>query len=340
METALKIPDANVSYAITAEFSSETNRIHFYAFSVEAGHLLNFQLAVPAISNLERFAPVVLLIGPGLPLPDSLTTLLLNQFDVDLPSGSGATSYFYNGTDNEKEFEPFTQVNLWIRQEAEVTLPSQGVYYLAVAVPEGWSQDATSGFGKYVLAPGVLEEFSILDYMAIPLDWIKWHTFWEDSVVLLMAPTFVVVIASTFATWFHAEKRRADTFKGRPNGMKPVFYLGVVGATMMIGSAVNQLILVFGYSVSSFEPASFIVVMLQSIGLFLGVLALRMMLGVMKLRSARSMMLAIGSLTVVTFGVLMVGAGWMIGPMLFVLGYLAGLVLTYRLGLNGVASGT
>jgi hypothetical protein len=340
MEKALKIPDANVSYAITAEFSSETNRIHFYAFSVEAGHLLNFQLAVPAISNLENFAPVVLLIGPGLPMPDSFTTLLLNQFDVDLPSGSGATSYMYNGTDNEKEFEPFTQVNLLIRQEAEVTLPFQGVYYLAVAVPEGWTEDAASGFGKYVLAPGVLEEFSILDYMAIPLDWITWHSFWEDSVVLLLAPTFVVVTAGTFATWFHTEKRRADIFKGRPNRMKPVFYLGVVGATMMIGSAVNQLTLVFGYSISSFEPTSFIVVMLQSIGLFLGVLALRMMLGVTKLRSARSMMLAIASVTVVTFGALMVGAGWILGPMLFVFGYLAGLVLVYRLGQNGVASGT
>lgn len=80
--------------------------------------------------------------------------------------------------------------------------------------------------------------------------------------------------------------------------------------------------------------------MLQSFGLFLGVLALRMMLGVMKLRSARSMMLAIASVTVATFGALMVGASWIFGPMLFVFGYLAGLVLVYRLGQNGVASGT
>ena len=340
MDTALKIPDANVSYGITAEFSSSTNRIQFYAFSVEAGHVLNFQLGVPAISSLENFAPAILLIGPDLASPDSFTAFLLNQFEIDLPSGNGATSYIYNGTVNEKEFEPFTQVNLWIRQDAEVTLPSQGVYYLAIAVPEGWAQDSTSGFGKYVLAPGVLEKFSILDYMSIPLDWIKWHSFWEDSVVLFMIPTFVVVIAGTLGTWFYAEKRRPDIFKENLDGVKPVFYLGVVGTALMVGSAVNQLALVFGYSISQSGGASFIVVMLQTIGLLLGLSALRMMLGMMRLRSARGMMLTIGLAALVTFGALIVGAGWIVGPMLFVFGYVAGLALVHKSGQRGVATGT
>ena len=339
MESALRIPDANVSYAITAEFTEDVNRVHFYAFSVEAGHLLTFQLFVPAISSLENFAPVLLLIGPGLQSPDNLTASLLGSFGIELPSGTGAASYVYSGTANEKEFEPFTQVNLWIRQDVEVTLPIQGLYFLAVAVPEDWPYNSTSGHGKYVLAPGVLERFSILDFMSIPLDWIRWHSFWGDPIALYMIPTFGVLVAGTIATWLQLESRRPPFFEGKPRSLRPLFYLGVVGASLMIGSAVNQLLLVFGFSLASFGTGSLIVVALQTVGLMLGVLSFLMMRGVMKVRTEGSVVFAIAVASLMAFGSLIVGAGWILGPVLFWIMYSFGVASTHFSALRNSAPG-
>jgi hypothetical protein len=329
-DTALKIPDANVSYGITAEFTSSTNRIQFYAFSVEAGQVLDFELSVPAMSSLENFAPVVLLIGPDLPVPEGFTAELIAEFDIALASGSGATSYLYNGTENVNEFEPFTQVNLWTRQKAEVTLPSQAMYYVAIAVPQGWAQDATSGFGKYIFAPGVVEKFALRDYMAIPLDWIRWHAFWGQSVLLFMLPTFSMVIIGTPATWYYVKKRRPEILQDKPYISKAGFYLAIVGAMLILGSTVNQLALLFGYTRFSLETADYIEFMLQAIGLVLGIIAFRMAFSLMRPKSTASKVLSIALLVVIGFSALTVGAGWLIGPVLFACAGLAELLSANR----------
>jgi len=326
-DTAFRIPDANVSYGITGEFKSSSERIQFYSFSVEAGHVLNVELDVPAIPDLVEFAPVILLMGPSLPAPDGFTTSLLVEFNLSLDSGTGATSYLYNGTQNVNAFEPFTQVNLRTRQSIEVVLPSQAVYYLAVAVPHGWTQDATSGFGKYVLAPGTVEKFTVLGYMAIPLTWIKWHSFWGYSLPLFMLPTFLVVIAGTLGTWYCIRERREDILRDRTGTLEIAFYLGVVGAFLMVGSAVNQLAMVFGYTRFSFELIDYIVLMLQTVGLLLGIVALRMMATSTKSRSTASLAFSIALAAIVVLGALLVGAGWIVGPVFFITGDVTGLVL-------------
>lgn len=317
MSTALKIPDANTSYGITAEFPSSTNRIQFYAFSVHAGQDLSFELDVPAISSLQDFAPVVLLIGPGLHSPDSNTSRVIDEFNITLSSVDGANIYLYNGTENVRVFEPFTQTNLWVRQSTEVTLPSKGIYYLAVAVPQGWPHDATSGFGKYVLAPGTAERFTLLDYMSIPIDWVKWHAFWEQSVLLLMVPTFLVVIIGVTGTWYYLMNRRPEMLQSKPSVTRIGFYLGAVGAMLMVGSTVNQMALLFGYTRFSLETADYIELMLQFIGLVLGMIAFRMAFSLMRPRSTSSKVLSIALLVVIGFAALTVGAGWLVGPVLF-----------------------
>lgn len=329
LETALRIPDANVSYAITAEFESQANRIHFYSFSVEAGHVLSFQLAVPAIPSLEDFAPVVMLIGPGLPAPDSFNDLLIEEFDIELGLGWGVTVFVYQDIENEREFEPFTQVKLWTRQEADVTLPSKGVYYLAVAVPEVWPRDADPGYGKYMLAPGLLEEFSILDFMAIPLDWIRWHSFWEDSLPILLIPTFLAVAAVTPVTWSYWRRRKPEEIGEVSVVLRVIFLVGVIGSALMIGSAVNQLVLVLWNSTSSFEATASIVVALQASAMVLGILALLMMMGVTKSRPSGQFVLALAVAAMLTFSALVVGAGWIVGPVLFFVSFYLGSALCF-----------
>lgn len=332
IDTALKIPDANVSYAITAEFTSSSKRIHFYAFSVEAGHVLNVALAVPAIPDLEEFAPVLLLIGPRLPSPDEFTTRLVLGFEINvhLGLGMGAVSYVYGGVENVRTFEPFTQVNMWDRQELEVLLPSQAVYYLAVAVPEGWSQDARSSLGKYILVSGLLEEFSLLDYVAIPLDWIRWHQFWEHSLVLFMLPTILVTAIGILFVWYYSRSGKKDVLANLTTAIKVPLYVGLVGALLILGSVVNQVSLVFGYTRFSFELVDYIVLTLQTIGFFLGLVALRVSLSVRRRRSLPALVFAVLVVVLVSFGALLVGAGWIVGPFMFAIGTISALVIVNR----------
>ena len=330
IETAYLIPDADVSYAIFAEFSTATNRIHFYAFTVEAGHVLNFQLGVPAIEELRDFAPVIVLLGPSLQAPDGQTSEILSEFEVALAEGYGATSYTYEGTENTVEFEPFTQVNMWMRQDAEVTLPSDGTYYLAVAVPEGTPHDASVGFGKYVLAPGKLEEFGLVDFAAIPLDWIKTQQFWGHNVLVFMLPTVIVTVLGMVATWYYFDKRTIGILRNSRVTTKTTFYFAATGGMLMIGSTINQLLLVLGYTELLPEGADYIVIMLQSIGLVLGLSALSL-----SLRFTSSKPLAYIALPViVSFAALMVGAGFLVGPVMFLFASSAEIILNRKSASN------
>lgn len=326
ISTAMKIPDANVSYAIYAEFPEAANRIHFYAFSVEAGHLLNFQLGVPAIGSLSDFAPVIVIIGPGLQSPDSYTSGLLSGFSIALPAGDGAVSWVYVGTKNVKEFEPFTQTDMWVRQDSEITLPSQGVYYLAVAVPQGSSQDAASGYGKYVLAPGKLERFSLLDYMAIPVDWMKTHTFWDQNLLMMMIPTMLTVVLGTAGTWYFADRRKVSPISSLPRGHRAIFYVGIIGGMLMIGTCVNQLVFVFGYTRFSLGAGDFIVIMLQSIGLLLGIAAVRQVFRFTRPASRAYVVIP----AAIAFAALVVGSGFIAGPALFLAATVSELFLVRR----------
>ncbi len=332
MSTALKIPDANTSYGITAEFPSSADRIQFYAFSAYAGQHLWFELDVPAMSGLKDFAPVVVLIGPGLGSPDSIASTVIKEFDITLSSGEGAVSYLYNGTENVISFEPFTQTNLWVRQSAETTLPYKGTYYLAVAVPQGWPHDATSGFGKYILAPGTVERFGLFDYMSIPIDWVRWHAFWEQSIVLLMIPTFLVIAIGIACTWYYLNKRGSGILQSQSRTMGVALYLGVTGALMMMGSAVNQMALLFGYTMFSLDAAGYVELMLQVLGLILGILAIRVVFTLTKPRSSRRNLLSVVMLVVIGFAALTVGAGWLAGPVLFVCAALVEMVSARRPG--------
>lgn len=329
IETALRIPDANVSYATTAEFSSEVGRIHFYAFSVTAGHVLNFQLAVPATSGLERFAPVVILIGPGLAPPGTFTHDVLEEFEVGLKPGTGAVSFVYEGTENTRDFEPFTQVSLWVRQDPEIMLPQEAVYHLAVAVPENWSADASSGYGKYMLAPGRLEGFSALDLVSIPLHWMRWHIFWGDSLLLLMSPTLAIMTLGTSAGWLLVRwwARFVQSFSWlRKMGL----YSGVLGAATMIGSTINQLSLVVISQAPSFDPLDVVVIAIQSIGLAIGAVGLWMTLRLARPGTATSLFVGLWSAASLALAALFLGAGWIVGPLLFLTGYATSFVFMGR----------
>ncbi|MDF2425712.1 MAG: hypothetical protein OPY08_04710 [Nitrosopumilus sp.] len=88
-------------------------------------------------------------------------------------------------------YEPFGQITYWERQEFKTEIPADGTYFLVV-------MDEKNQSGKYSLAIGTIEDFSLVDFFTIlPKAWIDTKLFVNDynsitiSILILMG--FVIV---------------------------------------------------------------------------------------------------------------------------------------------------
>ncbi len=310
---ALEIPDIQVSYAIYAEFEQGTGT-HFYSFPAEAGESLHFQLGVPTFDRFDAFAPEVLLIGPGLPLPDESAQQMLSYYSVALPPETGVLSWMYDGPMYDEEFEPFTQTEFWVRQTVDTTLDVEGTYYFMIALSialhalEGVSDGTVY---KYLFAPGVEEDFGVLDFVLIPYDWYSTKVFWEENPLVFMLPTYLTVIGGlAFHAFVLPRFRSVSRISDRTQ--KALFYSALSGALLMIGGGVNQTVFLVLSPLFSESPIGMVVLLLQSAAIVLGMVALRYagrgQPPSTVPRLAVSLMVAVAALVI--------GAGLIVGPIL------------------------
>jgi hypothetical protein len=322
IETALEIPDPLVSYAIYAQFEPGIPQIQYYEFQLEAGHSLNFQMLIPVIDGLEEFAPAVLLVGPGLPAPDAESSSIIDEFTIPLRTTDGVALWSYVWAENVEEFEPFTQTTFWERQDVELTLAEAGTYYLAVVVPEGAINPG--GSGKYVLAPGLEEDFGLSDYVAIPVDWVKARVFWEQSLLFYLLPTFVVLLAGLALLWYRI--RSSDSPGSASMAEKGAMYLGLAGGLLMVGTGVNQILLVALSPHLSESAINLVVIMIQSLAVALGLFAIRSAFALARTPRWTGIVVPV----VLTLLALLLGAGFIVGPALLLSASLAQIFVGVR----------
>ena len=315
MKSSLHIPDPSASYATYAEFEKNAiNGIQFYSLTVPAGQEQYIELDVPSVYDL--FAPILMLIGPSLPQPNESTAYLLDFFELNLTSGQGALSWNYTGPLNEEEFEPFTQVVLLKRQSVNVTLPDDGTYYIAVARSAavfGPNDSIIVREAKYILVTGSLEKFTVLDYILIPYDWVKGHLFWNENPIIFLMPTYLITVGGLAFTAFMRRSRPSSSAVGPKRREQTVFYAALGGGLLMVAGGVNQLMFLFGNPLFSLGIGETIVLMLQAIGIVLGAFAIRLSFTFMK--PAKWLRILVSALILVV--ALIVGAGFIVGPILF-----------------------
>ncbi len=138
------IADPTVSTAVYATLESPAD-VDVFAFEGRAGQGVLLSIVVPQIPGQESFAPMIALIGPGLPaaggaIPAVVPVAPGEGVEV-IPPPEGAPSTF---------FEPFTRTSYWERQERRVPLPADGRYRVAVWHPLG-------AVGRYVFVTGDAE---------------------------------------------------------------------------------------------------------------------------------------------------------------------------------------
>jgi hypothetical protein len=168
-ESALKIPDHRVSWAIYENLGE--NEAKFYTFEASEGDSFYASIVIPKIAGLEKYSPTLVLVGD-----ENFGKKKIN-YEKDFPGVE-----FY---------EPFGQITYWERQEFKTEIPADGTYFLVV-------MDEKNQSGKYSLAIGTIEDFSLVDFFTIlPKAWIDTKLFVNDynsitiSILILMG--FVIV---------------------------------------------------------------------------------------------------------------------------------------------------
>lgn len=330
-DEALDIPDAAVSYAVYAEVNQNDldGVVHYYALEALQGDELYIELMAPALDYQERYAPEVILVGPGLDAPDDENQTVLGTLGVSLPAGAGMLRWTFDGAvdgflpegvPNSEEFEPFGQVVLWERQSANLFLPSDGTYYVLVVglypVPLDGDTSYVPGTEpfRYLLVTGYEESFGFVDFATISLDWIRIRIFWGENPAVFMLPTLLTVAVGMAATVWYLRARMPDFLNPMPNGRKAAFLVGLGAGWSMIGGGLNQLLFLLGSPFFDIASIAALVLAFQALALFLGVIAMRLVSNLVDRPRLEGIVLP----SIIFLAALTVGAGFIVGPLLFI----------------------
>ena len=197
-DDALVISDHKVSWVVYEEIND--NEL-YYTFTGKKGDMFFASIVIPKIENLKNFSPSLAFIGYESHLE------LIQEYEIGstgknfpykLPDGYGVYIFDYSGSFPSKEFyEPFGQVTYWERQEITFDLPADGQYHLAV-------YDKNSNSGKYALAIGTIEDFSIYDFFTmLPYAWLMTKFFLNDytSAVIAISVFFGIIGLIAFSIY-------------------------------------------------------------------------------------------------------------------------------------------
>ena len=190
-DNSLQIPDHRISWAIYEDLSPYQTK--FYSFDAKQGESFYASIVIPKLEGLENFSPSLGLGGEGIQIQN------FHNIQAELPPG-GIVVYDYGGEIPSNEFyEPFGQATYWERQEVRISIPQDGIYYIMVFDSQGMQ-------GKYSLAVGTIEDFSLMDFITIlPTAWLDTKFFFEDY---LSPAIFFTILFGIPAAIIVGKKRR------------------------------------------------------------------------------------------------------------------------------------
>ncbi|MFB5599665.1 MAG: hypothetical protein ACE5SW_05490 [Nitrososphaeraceae archaeon] len=208
-EYSIPIPNHTISWAIYQKLGGDDGNAKFYKFqNQQINSSLYAQVSIPLIDEYKTFAPSLVLLEPQVNRYNNSISMIDNHSNHtntnNLPfeilenyrillkadyQGSASSSIFY---------EPFTQTSYWERQEIRTQLQNLGTYYIAVYN----ENNASITEGKFVLAVGEVEDFSLLDFfILIPYSWIKLKLFFDDYLSVFIATIiFISLVLILFMT--------------------------------------------------------------------------------------------------------------------------------------------
>lgn len=285
IETPTHIHDPLKSWAVYAELRNG-GISNYFEFEMEQGQRLRLSLFTPRES---AFTPGLVIMGPGIEPEGTVPEF------VTVPVGLDARVIEGQRPDRGS-YEPFTPSVLYELADVDTTVTAAGTYYVAVYEP-------TNG-GRYGLAVGYREEFSLMEWIRVPLDVIGVHRWEGQSLAVILAPLLAVVIIG-FALLFW--QRRTVNPPGWLGSLAAFLYIGSGGITLtQMGIAL---------SLAPITAAVVVTLIFALIPIIVGMLLLRLALRVDAPVAAKERV-AIAILGIIGF---FIWAGLVVGPIMALL---------------------
>lgn len=297
LENALFVEDPTKSWVVYDRLDAG-GTAKYYRFEMEEGEELRISVFTP---EKTAFSPGLVVMGPGIAPTGTVPSY------VEVPEGEGA-AVIPGRAPEEAEFEPFTPAALYPGSASSLPVPVAGTYHVAVFEP-----DEGGAFGLVV---GYREEFSIPEFLLVPLAVIGIHRWEGQPLVFILAPLMFTLLAGFgLIVW----KMRAGDI-----AIRGFFgWLAVSAGLLYIGTGLMLLLQIsVALEKTGPDPAAVLPLVYVFIAVILGSIAIRTGLADDGRDSRRS------GLYLVLLGILglFAWAGLLIGPVLALAAGILGLV--------------
>jgi len=214
LATATFIPNPTKSWAIYAELH-EGGEAQYYKFNITEGQRIHVMLLKSTNPEDKDFTPGLVLMGPN----------INNQSDVpdyvEVPVGADAL-VVGGEQPAQATYEPFSPSSFYSLADLALDAPSSDTYYIAVYEP--------SQGGHYGLAIGDREEYTLSEWILIPLNLISVYQWEGQSLVVIFAPmAAILAIGFGLMVW-----------RLRKRGLAPTLldWVGTLAGLLFVGTGV------------------------------------------------------------------------------------------------------
>jgi hypothetical protein len=214
--TALAIPNPTKSWTLYRELH-EAGETEYFRLHLHAGERFVVSVYTPRSTALH-FVPNLVVMGPRVatesPAPDA----------IEVPPGAAA-ALVVGHRPAAPEYEPFTPASYFFTAEYRADVTVDGDYFFAVY--------ADAGEGRYGVAVGYVETFTLTEWLRIPLDVIGIHQWEGQSLPFILAPmALTLALGLGLLLW----KYRPLGVAGWLEALAGLLYIGsgVMTATQML----------------------------------------------------------------------------------------------------------
>jgi hypothetical protein len=207
LETATVIPDPTKSWAIYAELHEE-GEAQYYRLDLKQGERFRAMLFIPIEEN--GFLPNLVIMGSGIQSQDAVPPY------VEVPDEAGIKLVEANGSVGPA-YEPFTPSSYYYLADFDLEVPVDGAYYVAV-------YESSRG-GHYGLAIGYREEYTLDEWILVPIDVIGIHQWEGQSLGFILAP-LVATLVIGFLVLIWRKKNLYRSFRTWMGTLAGLLYLG------------------------------------------------------------------------------------------------------------------
>jgi hypothetical protein len=181
LDTAYEVPNPTKSWTLYRELHHE-GEAEYYKLHLEAGERLRISLYTKDIQG--NFSPHLVVMADDLAPTDDAPGY------IEKPEGFGAILIEPSIPQN-REYEPFTPASYYYLIDVDEPISEHGDYYVVVFEPNMEE-------GKYGIAIGYKEEFTISEWLLIPFDLIRIHEWEGQSLIEIIAPLLLTLVVGLF----------------------------------------------------------------------------------------------------------------------------------------------